>query len=319
MPEPDDVQLLARIAKAQDDKRLRQATLGSLVALGRADTAMQQELEALDGRVARTPQVAIDEAAIATIGDPRDVGPLPAFFQLLGPVIADALGPTMAGLGVTKKNRVDPRDGLPLRNEIAHWAGALGIGEFDLFVGGREPYGVAGVPGAKPMLVVGSEITAPLAPHARQAVARELFGIRRGISVLRTRDAPTVACIVISVCNIIGIPIQSPPYAMLAETQRLMSKALPRKTKKILPEYCQAVASSGVDPMVWVRVALSSFDRMAAIAAGDVSLVLSDVYGVPREKLQAVVAEEQRARELISFVLSDRYLELRNQLGMGVR
>jgi len=317
--EPDDVHLLSRVAKAQDDKRLRQATLGALVTLGRAEASTQQELEVLDGRVARTPQVAIDDTVIASIGDPRDVGPLPALFQILGPVIADALGPTMAGLAVTKKNRVDPRDGLPLRNEIAHWAGALGISDFDLFVGGREPYGVVGVPGAKPMLVVGSEITAPLAPHARQAVARELFGIRRGISVLRTRDAPTVASIVIGVCNILGVPIQAPPYAMLAETQRLMGKALPRKIKKILPEYCQAVASSGADPMLWVRVALSSLDRMAAIAAGDVSLVLSDVYGVPREQLKAVVAEDQRARELIAFVLSDRYLELRNQLGMGVR
>ena len=318
-PASDDVELLSRVAAAQRDQRLRQATLGALVALGRTEGSTQQELEKLDSRVARTPQVAIDDAAIASIGDPRDVGPLPVFFQLLGPVIAEALGPTMAGLGVTKKNRVDPRDGLPLRNEIAHWAGALGISDFDLFVGGREPYGVVGVPGTKPMLVVGSEITAPLAPHARQAVARELFGIRRGISVLRTRDAPTVASIVIGVCNIIGVPIQAPPYAMLAETQRLMGKALPRKIKKILPEFCQAVASAGADPMLWARVALSSLDRMAAIAAGDVSLVLSDVYGVPRERLASVVAEEQRARELIAFVLSDKYLELRNQLGMGVR
>jgi tetratricopeptide (TPR) repeat protein len=319
VPEPEDVALLARITKEQGDMRLRQACLGALVALGRADASAQDELERLDGRVARTPQVALDDAVIAAIGDPRDAGPLPALFQQIAPVIAEALGPTLVGLSVTKKNRVDPRDGLPLRNEIAHWAGALGLSDFDLYVGGREPYGVVGVPGEKPMLVVGSEITAPLAPHARQAVARELFGIRRGISVLRTRDAPTVACIAISVCNIVGVPLQAPPYAMMAETQRLMSKALPRRLKNTLPEFCQAVASSGVDPVVWVRFALSSLDRMAAIAAGDVSLVLADVYGVPREKLQAIVAEDQRARELIAFVLGERYLELRNQLGMGVR
>jgi tetratricopeptide (TPR) repeat protein len=318
-PDADDVALLARVAKVQDDKRLRQACLGALVALGRGEASMQQELESLDGRVARTPQVALDDAVIGAIGDPRDVGPLSDLFLQLGPVITEALGPTLAGLAVTKKNRVDPRDGLPLRNEIAHWAGALGISDFELYVGGREPYGVVGVPGERPMLVVGSEITAPLAPHARQAVARELFGIRRGISVLRTRDAPTVACIVISLCGVLGVPIQSPPYAMLAETQRLMSRALPRKLKKPLTDACQAVAASGVDPIQWVPFGLSSLDRMAAIAAGDVSLVLSDVYGVPRDKLQAMVAEDQRARELVAFVLSDRYLELRNQLGMGVR
>jgi tetratricopeptide (TPR) repeat protein len=319
VPEPEDVALLARITKEQGDMRLRQACLGALVALGRADASVQEELERLDGRVARTPQVALDDAVIAAIADPRDAGPLPALFQQIAPVIAEALGPTLVGLSVTKKNRVDPRDGLPLRNEIAHWAGALGLSDFDLYVGGREPYGVVGVPGEKPMLVVGSEITAPLAPHARQAIARELFGIRRGISVLRTRDAPTVACIVISICNIVGVSLQAPPYAMMAETQRLMGKALPRRLKNSLPEFCQAVASSGIDPVVWVRFALSSLDRMAAIAAGDVSLVLADVYGVPREKLQAIVAEDQRARELIAFVLGDRYLELRNQLGMGVR
>ena len=119
--------------------------------------------------------------------------------------------------------------------------------------------------------------------------------------------------------KLLDIPIHAPPYAMLAETQRLMGKALPRKLKKILPEYCQAVATSGADPLMWVRVALSSLDRMAAIAAGDVSLVLSDVFRRPREQLAAVVIEEQRARELVAFVLSDRYLELRNLLGMGVR
>ncbi|HPY18494.1 MAG TPA: tetratricopeptide repeat protein, partial [Polyangiaceae bacterium] len=188
-PEPSDVVLLARISKEQGDLQRRQACLGVMVAMGRGGDDALQELESLDGRVARTPQVALDDAVIAAIADPRDVGALPALFQQLAPVISEALGPTLVGLSVTKKNRVDPRDGLPLRNEIAHWAGALGLSDFDLYVGGREPYGVTGVPGEKPFLVVGNEISAPLAPHARQAVARELFAIRRGISVLRTRDA----------------------------------------------------------------------------------------------------------------------------------
>jgi hypothetical protein len=60
-------------------------------------------------------------------------------------------------------------------------------------------------------------------------------------------------------------------------------------------------------------------DRMAVIAAGDVSLVLSDILGVPRDQLEGVVPENERARQLVAFVLSLSYLELRKKLGMGVR
>ena len=58
---------------------------------------------------------------------------------------------------------------------------------------------------------------------------------------------------------------------------------------------------------------------MAVIAAGDVSVVLSDVLGAPRSELGGLVAENERARLLLSFVLSPSYLELRRKLGMGVR
>jgi hypothetical protein len=58
--------------------------------------------------------------------------------------------------------------------------------------------------------------------------------------------------------------------------------------------------------------------RMAAIAAGDVSLVLTDALGVPLAQLPSRVAHDDRARRLIAFVLSPSYLELRGRLGMGV-
>jgi len=318
-PDADGVALLSSIAKEQGNLLLRQSCLGISVALGRGDSVVQRELEQLDKRVVVVPTVAIDDATVVAIGDPRDTGALTALFAQIGPVIAEALGPTLNGLSVTKKNRVDPRDGLPLRNEIASWAGALGLSEFDLYVGGRDSNAVVGIPGEKPVLVVGTDITAPLSPHARQAVARELFGIRRGLSVLRTRDATTVACIAIGLCNAVGVPMDAPPYAMLAETQKLMAKALPRRLKNVLPELCAAVATSRVDPIRWVASAHSSLDRMAAIAAGDISYVLADVCGVSRDRLSTVVASDQRAVQLIAFVLGDKYLELRTQLGMGVR
>jgi hypothetical protein len=57
---------------------------------------------------------------------------------------------------------------------------------------------------------------------------------------------------------------------------------------------------------------------MAAIAAGDVSWVLAS--DPARRGLRAASVEgQERARRLLSFVLSPSYLALREKLGMGVR
>ena len=40
------------------------------------------------------------------------------------PLLTEALGPSLQAFGITKKERVDPRAGLPIRNELAAWAGA---------------------------------------------------------------------------------------------------------------------------------------------------------------------------------------------------
>jgi hypothetical protein len=82
---------------------------------------------------------------------------------------------------------------------------------------------------------------------------------------------------------------------------------------------CRALAADGTPPRDWVQLALSSLDRMAVIAAGDPSLVLADTMATPRDRLTQVMADSERARNLVAFVLSDRYLELRRQLGMGVQ
>jgi hypothetical protein len=94
---------------------------------------------------------------------------------------------------------------------------------------------------------------------------------------------------------------------------------MPRKVKKVIPDVCQRITSSGQDARRWAQAARRSIDRMAVIAAGDVSIVLSDVLGAPRAQLEGLVADNERAMRLLGFVLSPSYLELRKKLGMGVR
>jgi hypothetical protein len=312
------VERLARLARFLENPPLRQAALGTLVALGEGSSAIDRELEVLDQRVPRLPQIVIDESALPDLCDPDDRGTLPALMRELAPTFAEALGPGLTALDVSKKDRVDPRSGLPVRNEVAAWAGALGLGDFELYLSRNEPQAIYGVATEPPSVVIGSAVAAPLSPLHRQAVAREMFALKRGVTILRHRDPADIAALVVAACSLGGQALQAPHYALLEEFQRLLGKEMSRKVKRVLPELATAVASSGRDVPSWVSAATSSLDRLAAIAAGDVSYVLAATSG-QRGHIGASVEARERARRLLSFVLSPTYLALRERLGMGVR
>ena len=86
----------------------------------------------------------------------------------------------------------------------------------------------------------------------------------------------------------------------------------------MLPGLALPVVEEQQDPLVWAQGATASLDRLAAVAAGDVSYVLaSDTAG--RGHVGASDEARRRAARLLSFVLSPTYLAVREQLGMGVR
>jgi hypothetical protein len=314
------LQWLAKVAQFLGNMPQRQATLGALSAIGRGGPDIDKELAGLDRRVSNLPKIAIDDASLPNLADPDDRGAVAEIMRVMATVITEALGPNLQALGVTKKERVDPRAGHPIRNEVAAWAGALGIGEFELYVGGSDPGAVRALALETPAVVVGANVTAPLSPIHRQAVARELYALRRGTTVLGHREHDDVAAIIVAACRIGEVEVPAPAFAMLGEFQRLLSKETSswaaRRVRKLLPDLARAVASEGTDLLGWVRAATSSLDRMAAIAAGDVSWVLG---GRARTPVGEGREDRARAERLLSFVLSPSYLDLREQLGMGVR
>jgi tetratricopeptide (TPR) repeat protein len=312
----DAVRLLVKVGAALGDEALHQASLGALIALGGAEVRSEANFNQLAARKERTPQVAVSSSILRAILAPGDEGPVADLFAVLGPTLAEALGPGLASCGVGRRDKVDPRSGLALRNEIAAWAGALGIQEFDLYVGGKDPLFVQGVPGEPPALVVGSGINAPLAPLARGRIARELLGIVRGTTITRSRDETTIAAIVVAACKLAEVRVEHPAYPVLAEVERLVGKAIARKTRKALPEICSALVARGADPRAWSKRALASQDRMALVASGDPATILGDVLGVSGDRLGAATRGDARAEDLLRFVLSDAYLELRRSLGL---
>lgn len=309
------VRRLAKVARALGDDAMEHAALSVVTALT-VDAQIEQKLAALAAKKPRLPQTAITQQLFRAILAPGDEGPLSDLFVLLGPTLAEALGPSIQACGVTKKDKVDPRSGLALRNEIASWAGSFGVTEFDLYVGGKDPLGVQGIPGETPAIVVGAGVNAPLGPTIRARVARELLAIVRGTTVARSRDDITIAAIVVAACHLADVRVDHPPYAVLAEVEKLVSKAIARKTKKQLPDICKAIVSSGADARAWSKRALTSHNRMAVIASGDVATVLLDVLGESPERLPQIVKTDPRAEELLRFVLSPAYLEIRRSFGL---
>ncbi len=313
----DNQRRLARISHALGDGSLEQSALSCAVALGGPDGSSEQMIVLLGSKKPRLPQVVLTEPMVRQILASGDDGPVAELFVALGPTLAEALGPQLAALGVhPKKDRIDPRAGLSLRNEIASWAGAFGITTFDLYVGGRDAGGVQGIPGETPAIVVGSGVNAPLSPTTRARVARELLAIVRGTTVTRWRDDTTIAAIVVAACNIAKVPVDHPPFAVLAEVERLIGKAINRKTKGLIQPICKMVVQSGQDARQWAARARASQGRVAALASGDVSVVLADVFGEPVERLGGVARDDLRAHELLRFVLSRPYFELRRSLGL---
>ena len=308
------VRRLVKVARALGNDGLQQAALGVLASLGAADAAAEQAFAQLAARKTRTPQVTVSDQTLRAILAPGDEGPLGDLFALLGPTIAEALGPNLASCGVGRRDKIDPRSGLALRNEIAAWAGAFGIREFDLYVGGKEPLDVQGIPGETPALVVGPSVKAPLSPFIRARVARELVALTRGTTVARARDDVTIAAIVVASCRIAEVPIEHPPYAVLAEIERLVGKAIARKTRKAIADPCRAIVAERAEPRAWTKRVLASHDRIAVIASGDPVVVLCEVLGVSIERVGQAVTGNARAEELLRFVLSPSYLQLRRAL-----
>jgi hypothetical protein len=311
-----NVKRLAKVSRALGDAALQQAALSVTIALGGGDAQLEQAFGQLAATKPRAPQIAITRNHFARMLAPGDEGPIADLFALLGPTLAEALGPSLQACGVGRRDKVDPRSGFALRNEIGAWVGAFGVQEFDLYVGGKNPLGVQGVPGETPALVVGAGVNAPLTPLTRARVARELLAILRGTTVARSRDDITIAAIVAACCKIAEVPIEHPPFAVLGEVEKHIGKAIARKTRKMLPEVCRAVVASRADARAWSHRALASHARVALVASGDVALVLADMLSEPAEHLAAAANSDPRALELLRFALSPSYVELRRALGL---
>jgi hypothetical protein len=309
----DALQRLNRIAEHLGDVQLRQSTLGALVALGQGPSESRAELVSLERRISTIPPAPVSNDVLAGLADPEDRGPVPDLLSLVAPHLAETFGPPRQAFQVSRRERVAADT--PLHVEVAAWVSAFGLSHFELY-SSPVPSERLVVLGTEPLMIVaGASVTPPLGPFQRQALARSLYALKRGLSPLLQLEEADVHALIAALCSIAKVALSGPAHARQRDFERQIAKALPRKTRKLLPERARPVRDAEANLDNWVRAATASLDRVAAVAVGDASIILADAGA----RDAGAARRDERARRLLRFVLSPEFMRLRQRFGVTVR
>lgn len=310
----DALRRLSRIAERLGDVQLRQSTIGALVVLGEAQDR-RPELVSLERRMSTLPPSSVSGDVLAELLDPEDRGPVSELLAQMGPYLAEAFGPRREAFEVSRRERVSPRAGTPLRDEIAAWVAAFGLGEFELYVSPLPSERLVVLGGEPLTIIAGASVTTPLGPFQRLMLTRALYASHRGLAPLLQLESSDVIALIGALCTLGKVSLSRAPLARQHDFERQLAKLLPRKARKLLPDRARDVRAAEAQLDDWVRAASATLDRVAAVAVGDPSVILADA---PARESDDSAARE-RARRLLRFMLSPGFEGLRQRFGVSVR
>jgi len=308
---PGDARLYATLAhtfRLAGDEAGRYAAAAALVALGAASPEHRQvHQEGTRARLAQPPRgrAPLSAAAWARLLPPKARGVEAEVVAALQEGGAEALGRTPAAAGVGKAEYVARKAIAGQHPTVDAVATTLGVAEYELYVGGARKDGVqalaAPAPGA---LVIGAQAAAGASTRAR-------FEVARGFALLRARaaliDGMSVdeVMLLLTLATRIATETKAPAPAQLAEREKALAKAMPRRDRKAL----QALAAAGklraaLDPAA-APALLMAAERAGVLLGGDVAGAVEALGG----------KDAPRARELIAWSVSEDCLELRREMG----
>jgi len=309
---------LLALGELRADAGLRFIALSTLRVL---DAETSSEREAADRVVKQFAKAPLSTTTLQA----NEVGSLltessAAYTSLLRAVMANAgeldqLDPGRFGAG--RSQRLSPRDASPLRDEVAGMAKALGLTLSEFYVGGDDPKRILALPKEEElMFLVGHDVVAPLTPSQRAQVALQLAGAYLQTLPLLSRSPEQGARLIFAAMAASECALPANILkAELGELPRSVGRALPRRTKKALPDLVRTLPDEGGAMEQHIRVALRQTRRLALLLGGHLSPALEHVLGaLPSAE---GIAGSEDALDLVATWTSSSMGALRNRLGFA--
>ncbi len=307
--------LLAWLCEHHASADIQYVTLGAIATERPLTVKSRRSFAELAHRAPTFPTERWDEEALASATAPNFLTAYAPLVKRLSRLFADAVEPHVGTLGAAPRDRVDPFVDHPLRGEVARWAQAFGLDDFELYVGGDDPAGVRGLHLEFPTLVLGTEVTCPLSPAKRAAVVAHLFALSTGTVAVLTRSASEAAALVSAAGQLAKILIPVPENPHTAEYRRRLARVLPEDAESWLPELVGAAAAEEQGLADWCRSAQMSAARVAAVCVGEPAAVIAALApGHDEPEARATFI-----RDLLAFSFSSDFFQLRGRLGLAIR
>lgn len=229
-------------------------------------------------------------------------------WRALGDATTRLYGPTLEAAGAAKGDRLNAKVLPPQWAHVDKLARALGCVGYELYAGrDADTCRAAGA-----ALVVGSAFAGRLSPVHRFRAARALALVRDRLGVVEELDAEELAVLFAASARVAEVSppavVRAAPEARVEERARALGKALDRKQKRALaaigPRFAELPLTG-----VWKRAISDGATRAALAVGGDLGAALTAL-GIKS------VADDERARALLTFVLGEDYATLRRELGL---
>lgn len=312
------LRLLLRLSEALGDAARSLVALGALSALGVLSEPEQRHLDAMRTAALAEPRAVLAAADVESLAAGHEGAvsrEASALLARLSPALTRAFEPSLDALGVTPSGRVDPFSDDPARAAVSPWATAIGLSDFELYVGGRDEHGVYALSLDLPTLVLGKSVKPPFDATQRAAIFAALFSLLRGTTPITNRPPDDGAALLAMVARVAG---EAADTSVSPELEERFRRALEPELAASLPELWRAArAELGERTLssLCANVSASALS-VGALATGEPSATL---HATPwlKSAVAAEPSQTQTMRDVLAFTLSPELVRFRDALGMG--
>jgi tetratricopeptide (TPR) repeat protein len=200
---------------------------------------------------------------------------------------------------------------------VRQWAGLVGLGP-PLLTAANSHNACVLIPTATPLLRIGSNLWMQGDPQAWRglaAVALARHGWSAGLfRALPPIDMDLLLATSFETVRVFNAITADPDPRRLQELSAQLGKHLPRRNRKVLERVCTSLSGYAFAPSATARATLASDLRLAALITGDPGGALGAAClldGVAGGSLKQRLNRSSLAQNLLAFLLSDDFLELR--------